>query len=212
MVLTRRTTHRHLAPRGRERGIVMATGRFQLLAAAGLLAAAAAASAPGCSSPGPIASRRNSVGMLKASVSQLEYSNDNLKKKVASLQSDVDRAENLLAQKEAHSNDLAARLDDAKEVIRRHGGDVTALNVPASKASTASAESEIPPPARSQPVRRSNRSRKPPAAQIPRADPATSPEWDGADPGPQASQAGDDGRWLPVARGAPARFGGVTVR
>ena len=189
----------------------MASGRFHLLAA-GLLAAASAAWAPGCASPGPIASRRNTVGMLKASVSQLEFSNDTLKKQVATLQSDVDRAENLLAQKEAHSNDLAARLDDAKEVIRRQGGDVTALNVPSSKASTASAESEIPPPAKSQTVRRSNRTRKPPAAQIPRADPAAAPDWDGIDPGPQASRAGDDGRWLPVARGSLARSGGVTIR
>ena len=76
--------------RRREGGFVMTTGRLPLLVAAGLLGSAAIGSLGGCSSPGPIASHRATVGSLKASVSQLEYANDNLKKQVAQLKSESD--------------------------------------------------------------------------------------------------------------------------
>ncbi len=114
----------------------MTTGRIGLLAAAaaGLLASGLS----GCTSPGPIASQRATVSSLKASVSQLEYANDNLKKQVAQLKSDSTRVANELDQEHTDNEELHARLEDAKYAIRKQGGDVTAFNR-AAKANTAAA-------------------------------------------------------------------------
>ena len=198
----------------------MAPGRLRRFAALGL-ASALAALTLGCAQSGPIASHRNTVGSLKASVSQLEYDNGNLRKQVADIKSEATRVENELVQEKDANGELSARLDDAKDVIRRQGGDVTALNRgsgAASKASTASADDEVPAPAKASPIRRARGGRKPPAAQIPRSESPTdsgpggiNPASDDLDPGPQASRDVDDGRWLPVARGR-SRNGSVEVR
>lgn len=207
----------------------MRTSRFHLAVAAGLLGSAALGALPGCSQSGPIATRRNTVGALKASVSQLEYSNENLKKQVADLKAEKTRVANALDEEAARNGDLAARLDDAKDALRRQdGGGVAALDRggPASspeksRASTAAADDEIPPPRRSSSssVRPSKSSRKPPTTQIPRIESSADagpgalelPSADRFDPGPQASRLADDGRWLPVARGN-GRGGPVEVR
>ncbi len=200
----------------------MSSGRFRFLAALGF-ALTTAGFPSGCAQSGPIASHRNTVGSLKASVSQLEFDNGNLRKQVADIKSEATRVENELVQEKDANGELSARLDDAKDVIRRQGGDVTALNRgsgAASKASnsTASADDEIPNPAKASPIRRLRGGRKPPSAQIPRVEPPTdsgpggiSPASDDFDPGPQASRVVDDGRWLPVARGR-SRNGAVEVR
>ena len=195
----------------------MTTGRFQLLKTVCLVGLATLGTIVGCAHPGPIATHRATVGSLKASVSQLEYSNENLKKQVADLRSDSTRVENELVQEKEANGELTARLDDAKDVIRKQGGDVTALNRSsgsASQASTASADDEVPPELKSA-VRRSRSRRKPPTTQIPRPDSATD-SGPGAlelpsDPGPQAARDLDDGRWLPVARGR-SRGAAVEIR
>ena len=200
----------------------MLTGRFQLFAAFKLLALASLGSFAGCAQSGPIATHRNTVGMLKQSVSQLEYSNDNLKKQVAELKSDSSRAETELVQERNNNGELTARLDDAKDALRKEGKDVTALNRPigsASKASTASADDEIPAP-RSQVQRSSRRNRKPPSAAIPPKIESSVDNGPGAlqlpsepnDPGPQASRSAEDGTWLRVTRGrSPSRRSSVEV-
>ena len=188
----------------------MANERIRTIVAAGLLAATGAMIAPGCANPGPIAARQNTVGSLKASVSQLQYDNINLRKQLADVRTDATRAENKLVQAE-------------DEIQRRDGGSVAAITRSSSKyASTdngpSPADDDIPPPVQS-PVHRSRGGRKPPAAQIPRTIPRGADPGPGAiiqdqgtyDPGPQASRFIGDSRWLPVARGN-SRGGSVEVR
>ena len=210
----------------------MTVGRFARSAAAALLGSAALGTLPGCTQPGPLASRRSTVGSLKASVSQLEYSNDNLKKQVADLKSESTRLENELVLEREGNGELTARLDDAKYALRQQGQDVTAFgrtsrasrsastaadqDTPPARASAAAGDDDIPQPRRSGSSARTSRTaRKPPSTQIPRIEPSLD-NGPGAlelpvDPGPQASRFVDDGRWLPVARG-PARGGSVEVR
>lgn len=200
----------------------MATGRFPILAA--LLLAGWLPTLAGCKSAGPITSRRNTMGMLKSSVSQLEASNQDLKRQVATLRSESSRFETELAQERQANGELTARLDDAKQVIRRHGGDVTALNTAPARASTTTTgdSDEIPAPARPSPARRSSRTpRKPPAAALPTPGPAASAtitpgrgssSFD-VDPGPQTNRDDpDDGRWLPIARSGRGRGGAIVIR
>lgn len=201
----------------------MASGRFSLLVPL-ILAGVWLPTLTGCSTPGPLASRRNTMGMLKTSVSQLEASNQDLKKQVATLRTESNRFETELAQERQDNGELTARLDDAKQVIRRNGGDVTAFNTPPARASsTVSDSDEIPAPARTSPVRRSSRpSRKPPAAAIAGPESSTSAtitpgrgsaSSSDVDPGPQANRDDpDDGRWLPIARSTRGSGGSVVIR
>ncbi len=195
-------------PRGRlgERGFVMTSDRIPrfALVVMGIGVATIFGLGAGCAQPGPIATHRATVGSLKASVSQLEYSNENLRKQVASMQTNATRADNELVQARDARDEMAARLDDAKTALRNNGGDVTALSPSSSgsssRTSNSSSDDEIPPPARS-PVRRSRSTRKPPAAQIPQIFDKARSTLDDADAGPQATNYTDDGRWLPVAHG-----------
>lgn len=163
----------------------------------------------GCASPGPMMSRHGTIGNLKTSLAQLETDNQNLKREVAQLKADNTRIEDDLVQAEAARGELAARLDDAKELITRQGGDTTALG----RGKKGTADDEIPPPVRT--INRSSR-RPPPAASIPRPraadpddnvlDPGPSPSANrrSRDVGPQSRLDDGDGRWLPVARGRSA--------
>ncbi len=190
----------------------MATGRFRHFnPRIGLALVAAALAGPGCAQPGPIASRQTTLGTLKASVSHLEFENENLRNQVGELKAENTRFDSRLAQEIEANGELSARLDDARAMVRRQGGDATALGTP-SKARPADDDDDIPPPVSFPPARRSSgRGRKPPAASIPRADP---PDADAAyDPGPRSRDLGpqgrlDDDRWLPVARGlgTPVRY------
>ena len=175
----------------------MATGRCRL---PGLLIAMSAVVPLGCAQSGPLTSRNTMLGSLKASVSQLEFDNEKLRKEVAELKADNARLDNLYAQERDFNGEITARLDDAKDLLRRQGGDVQALGIP----SKSIQDDGIPPP-----VRRT-RGRTPPSATIPRPRPAPaeSPDERGFDStstegsrdlGPVGRA--DDDRWLPVARG-----------
>ena len=177
--------------------------RSRILPTCLLLASAAPI---GCAQPGPLASRQTTLGSLKASVSQLEFDNDRLKKQLADLKSDNRRLENQLAQEQEANGEVTAQLDDARDLLRRQGGNATALGPPTKSASFD--DEAIPPPV----TRRAKNGRRPPAASIPHAEPSAWSEPDPESPG-RAREAGpqsslDDDRWLPVARGmgTPVRY------
>src|SRR5687768_3667555 len=123
--------------------------RLALLAALALVA--------GCAGPSPIASRRSLVGSLKSRVSQLESENEGLRTEVAEKRRDARVAQDRLVQAESDNGELMARLDDARNLIRDQGGDVSALArpEPSRRARTAPAG------------RDGSKSRKSPLTQIP---------------------------------------------
>ncbi len=178
--------------------------------------------AAGCAQPGPFGARQTMVGSLKTSVSHLESEKYELQKQVAELKSENRRLEDELVQSEANNGDLAARLDDARNLIRRQGYDTMGLSPPStSDPGTGSA--------RSTPASRP-RGRRMPFAQIPgeiRPLPESSlepddPESNGfgedsslfpsgsRDPyGLQGRRSDLGARWLPVARGLGSTSGRV---
>jgi hypothetical protein len=165
----------------------------------------------GCAGSGSLLSPQTTVGSLKASVSHLEYENQQLRRQVATVEKENRQVENRLVQEEALTGELHARLDDARTLIghRDSGAAASATDV----------DPGPEPPAKTLPAGRTTRKgRKPPFAQIPgRIDtvppatdddgdpprdetPTTSSRWR-VDPGPQ-SRNDDMTVWLPVARGA----------
>ena len=179
----------------------MSTGRSPNLAA--VLAATLVAVA-GCAQPGPVRSYRTSLGAMKASLSHMEYENEQIHREVDKLKADNRDIENKLVQEESANGDLTARLNDARNLISRRGKgfddrvqDADDLDEPA------------PIPAR----RSNSKRRKPPVAKIPGRidavapagpdDDSSSPRIRDEDLGPQ-SQNLDTERWLPVARGTSA--------
>ncbi len=167
-----------------------------------LLALGASLALAGCASPGPIGSRHTMLGTLKTSVAQLESDNQSLRRQVAQLKAENTRIEDDLVQAEAANGEMSARLDDAKELLSRQGGDSNALG-----RGKASSEDDIPPPVKT--INRSGR-RQPPAASIPRSqplepdddplDPGPAPRKRDRDLGPQGRLDDEESRWLPVAR------------
>jgi hypothetical protein len=157
-------------------------------------------SVTGCAQSGSLVGRGTTVGSLKASVSQLEYENQQLRREVASLKTENRQIENRLVQEESLNGDLSARLDDARNLIGRAGGD------PGPDADR-----------KTIPAGQSNRKRrKAPFAQIPGridalppSDTETGPSagW-GRPAAPSQDDIGPTGQtdrstlWLPVARGA----------
>ena len=90
----------------------MATGRSRLLVPWLALAILAPI---GCAQPGPFSSRQTMVGSLKASVSQLEFENEKLRKEVGELKADNSRLDTQLAQeREAHDCDDGGDADRAE--------------------------------------------------------------------------------------------------
>ncbi len=183
----------------------MATGRPQTFTLCLALAWAS-----GCAGPNPFTSRQTTMGSLKASVSQLEFENEKLRKDLGELKADNTRLDNQLAQESAANGELTARLDDAKDLIRSQGGDTKALAGP-----WKDAEDDVPPPASTPKARRTRGNRTSPAVSIP--SPETPPLGDDVSlriPRQSPRDLGDsddsdDNQWLPVARGLPSA---VTVR
>jgi hypothetical protein len=161
----------------------------------------------GCAQPGPLLSRRTTLGTLKTGLSHVEFENEQLRSKVAKLESENREIEDRLVQEEAINGDLTARLDDARNLLGHSEldwGDST-------RSTRRKGPSGDESTSRTLPAGRSNRSpRKPPFAQIPgRIDVAPPAENEESsrpgmlrtDPlGPQ-SWRDDDAQWLPIAQG-----------
>src|SRR4051812_39377457 len=75
----------------------------------------------GCAQQGPIQAHLTTVRGLKASVSELEFAKDRLQKKVAELDSKNRELGDRLVQEEAARDNMATRLDNAKDEMRRRG-------------------------------------------------------------------------------------------
>ena len=180
----------------------MATGRSRTLALCLLVLAPL-----GCAGQNPFTSRQTTMGSLKASVSQLEFENEKLRKEVGELKADNSRLDNQLVQEREANGEIAARLDDAKDLLRRQG-----VNAQAMGGSSNNFEDDVPPPVATPKPRRIKNNRPPPPASIRApesgrndddlsllAPTRTTPR----DIGP--TELGDDDNWLPVARGLPSQ-------
>lgn len=189
----------------------MATGRSWTLA---LCLALAAIAPTGCAGPNPFTSRQTMVGGLKASVSQLEFENEKLKKEVGELKADNTRLDNQVVQEREANGEITARLDDAKDLLRRNGNGTTQASMGSSSRNFE--DDEIPPPVPTPRAQRVRNSRRSPSVAIPRPSPRINDDdlsyfntgrgsrdldRDLGSPG-----RGDDDRWLPVARGLPSQI------
>jgi hypothetical protein len=182
----------------------MVTGRSRNLTSCLILAALLPL---GCAQPGPFTSRQTMVGSLKASVSQLEFENEKLRKEVGDLKADNSRLDTQLAQERDANGEITARLDDAKDLIRRQGGNAQALGGTPKNFE----DDNIPPPVATPRGQRTKSSRKPPAARIPQIEAAPFGSSTGDDLGYQPANrtprdlgptdVEEEDRWLPVARG-----------
>lgn len=157
----------------------------------------------GCAQPGPLASRRTTVGSLKASMAQLEHERDVLKTEVAELRSENRRVTEQVAQVEETNGELHTRLDNARNLLRRQGLDSSEMARP------------DPEPDRGTTTRA--RARRSPAAQIPHARSSLDIEDEDRledDDTPRSnssfenwnsqSSAPPSQRWLPIANGVSA--------
>lgn len=166
--------------------------------------------------------RRTSMGTLKASLSHLEYENQQLKREVAQLKTDNRDVEDRLVQEETQNGELRATLDDARHLLSQRGFDFDGQ-----PSSTLGNSSDGGERKRMIPAGQSDRTkrRKPPFTQIPgRLEPILRPVVpDDAeretDPdsgfhdefGPQ-SRRSEPERWLPIAQGTTASGPSKKVR
>lgn len=141
------------------------------------------------------------VGSLKARVGQLEAENEGLRTEVAEKRREARVAQDRLIQAESDNGELMARLDDARNLIRDQGGDLSALTRP-----------DPPRRARTAPAGRDgSKSRKSPLTQIPGSIevphsteddddlPAPIRPRSGIDPDDQSRLDGDS-PWRPMVR------------
>lgn len=75
----------------------------------------------GCSSSGPLLSRRTTVGTLKASMAQLEKERDDSRQRLAQLEKENRKIRDDLALERQASGELTARLDDARALLTDQG-------------------------------------------------------------------------------------------
>ncbi len=162
----------------------------------------------GCAESGSILAPRTSVGTLKTGLSHMEFENQQLRKRVSSLEAENRQVENDLVREQSANGDISARLDDALAMLKRRG--LLGGDVAGSDPDNAAPE----PPRTTLPAGRSNKKpRKPPFAQIPGQldiGPSSTDDdnafrgWgtgnDSTRVGPQ-SRVEDPTVWLPVARG-----------
>jgi hypothetical protein len=182
------------------------------------LALACLALGSGCAGSGPLASRGTMIGSLKASVGQLEAEKEALRREVAELRSENREVQDRLVEAESANGELAARLDDARHLIRRQGGETASADGP----TRTQLDPDFPPAPRTSPAgRNSRKGRKAPLTQIPGVISVPDPDEGGRsedaeepvdlDPprgrdeiGPQSRREGASG-WLPMARGRDGR-------
>jgi hypothetical protein len=119
------------------------------------------------------------MGQMKTSVAHLEYENAQMKRDLAKLRRDNRAMEDRLVQEEQDNGELAARLDDARNLLRDQGQDPSDRSDEGARG------------ARTLPAGQSNRKRrKPPVARIPGQfspdRPADEPEDEGSLGAPEA--------------------------
>ena len=164
----------------------------------------------------------SSPGQMKATLSHLQFENEQLKTEVAKLKEENRSMDDRLVQEQMHNGDLAARLDDARNLLRDRGIDSeTRVGARSRSTRTGNPDEELSQPRTLPAGRTSKKPRKPPAASIPGDldDLPTAPDREDAasgtisfkdndapplrhafsdDPGP-ASDEDDQLRWQPVA-------------
>jgi hypothetical protein len=184
--------------------------------------------AAGCSGQSRFLTGGPTVGQLKTSLSNVEYENQQLKRASAKLQQENRAMEDRLVQEEIDNGDLAARLDDARNLLRDRGldpdvrvGSHRGRGGLGSSAADMDGSSTISPSIG--PVRPR---RKPPFAQISGPTDPVPPMQQDDDPAPQPRgrrdmrsrrpddvdhQAFYDGplRWVPVAEATGASATGL---
>jgi hypothetical protein len=178
----------------------------------------------GCSGQSSILTGGPTIGQLKTNLSHLEYENDQLKRQLAKLERENRSLDDRLVQERLDNGDLAARLDDARNLLRERGlspdarlgshrGDSEARRpLPDADDDTGSASAPA-----AQPVRKR---RKTPFARIPgpvhdlppvRDDKTTHPESRSGQDDQAGARAGSSlersvrttpGSWLPIAAGS----------
>jgi len=125
----------------------------------------------GCSGQNTFLTGGPTVGQLKTSLSHLEFENEQLKRSVAKIEQESRGLEDRLVQEQVDNGDLAARLDDARNLLRDRGVDAdTRLGSHRSegKSQGYSAGDDDEAGARTLPAAQSSRKRrKPPFARIP---------------------------------------------
>ena len=75
----------------------------------------------GCAGRESVLAGGSSTGQLKTTLSHLQFENEQLKTKVAQLEEEHRTVEDRLVQEQIHNGDLAARLDDARNLLRDRG-------------------------------------------------------------------------------------------
>jgi hypothetical protein len=166
-----------------------APGRARLLsgrrpgpprAALTILSCAGLAMLSGCSGRSSFLSGGPTVGQMKTSLAHLEYDNAQMKREVAKLRRENRAMEDRLVQEEQDSGELAARLDDARNLLRDRGVD------PAARADAGRGGFQDDPEgaggARTLPAGQTTRKRrKPPVARISGAFTPAVPDRGGGD-------------------------------
>jgi len=136
----------------------------------------------GCSGQKPF--QGGSSASMKTTLSHIQFENEQLKTEVAKLKEENRSIEDRLVKEQLHTGQLAARLDDARNLLRDRGIDSdTRLG---SRSEDSDPDDDLSRP-RTQPAGRSTRKpRKPPTARIPSEQEANLPrarEGDEADGG-----------------------------
>ena len=90
---------------------------------AGALWCAGLCSLAGCSGQSNFLTGGPTVGQLKASVSHLEYENEQLRKSTAKLERENRSMEDRLVQEQLENGEVTARLDNARNLLRERGMD-----------------------------------------------------------------------------------------
>jgi len=182
----------------------------------------------GCAGRESVLTGGSSVGQMKTSLSHLQFENEQLETEVAKLKEETRSMEDRLVQEQIHNGDLAARLDDARNILRDRGVDPeTRVGSRTKGRKGADPDDEIVQPRTLPAGRTTKKPRKPPAASIP-GDlddlPTASDEKEPqtgtisfkdsdstprrrkfSDDPPQPSTDDDQLHWQPVATGADSR-------
>jgi hypothetical protein len=120
----------------------------------------------GCSGRSSFLSGGPTIGQLKTSVAHLEYENAQMKRDLAKVRQENRAMEDRLVQEEQDNGELAARLDDARNLLRERGLDPIERADAGRDGSRELADGGKG--ARTLPAGQSNRKRrKPPVARIP---------------------------------------------